>query len=50
MLNWYDLPTYYDVSFSYEMSDELAFLKKFLKNILIHLNQNCLNLLVEQGV
>jgi 2-polyprenyl-3-methyl-5-hydroxy-6-metoxy-1,4-benzoquinol methylase len=27
MKNWYSLPTYYDVSFSHEMSDELAFLK-----------------------
>lgn len=27
MLNWYNLPTYYDVSFSHEMQDELAFLK-----------------------
>ncbi|MBL1141023.1 MAG: class I SAM-dependent methyltransferase [Proteobacteria bacterium] len=27
MQNWYDLPTYYDVSFSHEMSEELAFLK-----------------------
>ena len=27
MLNWYNLPTYYDVSFSHEMSEELAFLK-----------------------
>jgi SAM-dependent methyltransferase len=27
MQNWYNLPTYYDVSFSHEMSDELAFLK-----------------------
>ena len=31
MFNWYDLPTYYDVSFSYEMSDELAFLKEVFK-------------------
>ena len=31
MINWYDLPTYYDASFSYEMSDELAFLKKVFK-------------------
>jgi len=27
-MNWYDLPKYYDVSFSHEMQDELAFLKK----------------------
>lgn len=27
MLNWYNLPTYYDISFSHEMSEELAFLK-----------------------
>jgi ubiquinone/menaquinone biosynthesis C-methylase UbiE len=27
MQNWYNLPTYYDVSFSHDMSDELAFLK-----------------------
>ena len=27
MQNWYNLPLYYDVSFSHEMSDELAFLK-----------------------
>jgi 2-polyprenyl-3-methyl-5-hydroxy-6-metoxy-1,4-benzoquinol methylase len=27
MQNWYNLPTYYDVSFSHEMSEELAFLK-----------------------
>ena len=31
MTNWYDLPTYYDVSFSYDMRDELAFLKKIFK-------------------
>ena len=31
MLNWYDLPTYYDVSFSHEMNDELIFLKKIFK-------------------
>ena len=31
MINWYDLPAYYDVSFSYEMSDELAFLKNVFK-------------------
>jgi len=31
MTNWYDLPTYYDVSFSYDMSDELSFLKKVFK-------------------
>ncbi len=28
MQNWYNLPTYYDVSFSHEMGEELAFLKK----------------------
>jgi len=27
MLNWYNLPTYYDVSFSHEMREELAFLQ-----------------------
>ena len=27
MHNWYNLPKYYDISFSHEMSDELAFLK-----------------------
>ena len=27
MLNWYDLPKYYDISFSHEMNEELAFLK-----------------------
>ncbi len=27
MQNWYNLPTYYDVSFSHEMSEELALLK-----------------------
>lgn len=27
-MNWYDLPTYYDVSFSYEMKEELIFLKE----------------------
>lgn len=27
MQNWYNLPIYYDVSFSHEMSEELAFLK-----------------------
>lgn len=26
-MNWYNLPTYYDVSFSHEMRDELLFLK-----------------------
>ena len=31
MTNWYDLPTYYDVSFSYDMRDELAFLKTIFK-------------------
>ena len=31
MINWYDLPTYYDVSFSYDMRDELAFLKIIFK-------------------
>ena len=31
MINWYDLPTYYDVSFSHDMSDELVFLKKIFK-------------------
>ena len=31
MMNWYDLPIYYDVSFSHDMSDELAFLKKIFK-------------------
>jgi len=27
MLNWYNRPTYYDISFSHEMSEELDFLK-----------------------
>lgn len=27
MQNWYNLPVYYDVSFSHEMAEELAFLK-----------------------
>ena len=31
MHNWYDFPTYYDVSFSYDMRDELVFLKKIFK-------------------
>ncbi len=31
MANWYDLPTYYDVSFSHDMNDELTFLKKIFK-------------------
>ena len=31
MHNWYSLPTYYDVSFSHEMSEELAFLKAVFK-------------------
>lgn len=26
-MNWYNLPTYYDISFSHEMSDELGFLR-----------------------
>lgn len=26
-MNWYDLPKYYDISFSHEMQDELRFLK-----------------------
>jgi 2-polyprenyl-3-methyl-5-hydroxy-6-metoxy-1,4-benzoquinol methylase len=32
MQNWYNLPSYYDVSFSHEMSEELA----FLKNVFSH--------------
>ena len=33
MNNWYDHPTYYDVSFSHQMREELAFLKGiFRKN------------------
>ncbi len=28
MLNWYNLPVYYDVSFSHEMKEELVFLKR----------------------
>lgn len=32
MQNWYDLPVYYDVSFSHEMSEELAFLKAVINN------------------
>ena len=31
MLNWYNLPVYYDVSFSHEMSEELVFLKSVFK-------------------
>ena len=31
MANWYDLPTYYDISFSHEMRDELLFLKKIFR-------------------
>lgn len=31
MQNWYNLPIYYDVSFSHEMSEELAFLKAVFK-------------------
>lgn len=31
MQNWYNLSTYYDVSFSHEMSAELAFLKAIIK-------------------
>ena len=31
MQNWYNLPVYYDVSFSHEMSDELAFLKAIFR-------------------
>ncbi|MCZ6803841.1 MAG: methyltransferase domain-containing protein [Proteobacteria bacterium] len=27
MSNWYNLPKYYDISFSHEMSEEMAFLK-----------------------
>lgn len=30
-MNWYDLPKYYDVSFSHEMQDELRFLKTVFK-------------------
>lgn len=34
MLNWYNLPTYYDISFSHEMREELAFIKAvFQKNL-----------------
>ena len=31
MQNWYNLPSYYDVSFSHEMREELAFLKAVFK-------------------
>ena len=31
MLNWYNLPTYYDVSFSHEMREETTFLKAIFK-------------------
>ena len=31
MINWYDLPKYYDVSFSYDMNEELSFLKDVFK-------------------
>jgi 2-polyprenyl-3-methyl-5-hydroxy-6-metoxy-1,4-benzoquinol methylase len=31
MLNWYNLPKYYDISFSHEMREELAFLKAIFK-------------------
>lgn len=30
-MNWYNLPTYYDVSFSHEMREELLFLKAVFK-------------------
>lgn len=30
--NWYNLPVYYDVSFSHEMHDELRFLKTFCQS------------------
>lgn len=30
--NWYNLPVYYDVSFSHEMRDELQFLKKICES------------------
>lgn len=31
MINWYNLPLYYDVSFSHEMQAELAFLKHIMR-------------------
>ncbi len=31
MPNWYNLPTYYDISFSHEMHEELVFLKNVFK-------------------
>jgi SAM-dependent methyltransferase len=34
MLNWYNLPTYYDVSFSHEMREELAFLQAIFNDYL----------------
>ena len=33
--NWYDLPTYYDVSFSYDMKDELSFISNVFRKYLI---------------
>lgn len=42
MTNWYNLPTYYDISFSHEMHDELAFLKSVFKK---YRAGNTLNLL-----
>ncbi|MCG8379024.1 MAG: methyltransferase domain-containing protein, partial [Proteobacteria bacterium] len=42
MSNWYNLPTYYDVSFSYEMQDELTFLKRIFNRIF---NKNNIRLL-----
>ncbi len=31
MTSWYSLPVYYDVSFSHDMREELAFLKKIFQ-------------------
>jgi len=31
MINWYDLPKLYDISFSHEMREELCFLKAVFK-------------------
>lgn len=36
MLNWYNLPGYYDLSFSHEMRDELTFLKAIFANYCNH--------------
>ena len=42
MINWYDFPTYYDVSFSYEMKDELSFVKKIFREYISSTNPELL--------